>query len=172
MQQLYLTGSRASALAERLFTAHNVRPAGYRLLPFSVGGEVRGDAIHLLLAPSAPMHNDLPCRILLSSDASTIVPRVLDEVAAPCLLGAMAVHVPMLLDGMTADMLGCPAFREAVTRCLMGSRPVVVVAEEDARPLLRTLTPQDKQLWFAVPEEDAARAFLLETLIAEAALRF
>lgn len=171
MQQLYLTGSCASALAERLYHALNVRPAGYRLLPFTVGGDVRGDAMHLL-PPCAPALNDLPCRILLAPGESTIVPRVLDEVAAPGLLGAMGVHLPMLMDGLTADMLDCPAFRDAVRQCLMSLRPVVVVADESAVPLLRTLTPAEKQLWFSVPDDEAGRAGLLDTLVEEAALRF
>jgi len=51
MQQLYLTGTHAAELADRLFTALNIRPAGYRLQPFAVEGALRGDAMHLLLPP-------------------------------------------------------------------------------------------------------------------------
>ena len=46
MQQLYLIGTHAAELADRLFTALNIRPAGYRLQPFAVEGALRGDAMH------------------------------------------------------------------------------------------------------------------------------
>ena len=171
MQQLYLTGRHASDLAARLFTALNVRPAGCRLLPFTVGGAIRGEALHLLIPPSPPLFNDVPCRIRLTPEDWAIVPRALDEIAAPSLLSALTVHTPILLDGLTGPMLDCPAFREAVRRCLVGDRAVVVVAADDAVPTLRTLTGTDSQLWFSVPDGAEERAALLESLVAEAAMR-
>lgn len=171
MQQLYLTGPHASTLADRLFTALNVRPAGYRLTPFSVGGSLRGEALHLLLPPAAPMDNDVPCRIRLRSGDWCVVPRVLDEIAAPNLLRVTSVHTPILLDGLTAGMLTCSAFREAVVQVLTSPRPVIIAADEDAEELLRALTPEETQMWMPVPATEAGRAQLLETLITEAALR-
>lgn len=171
MQQLYLTGPHASEIADRLFTALNVRPAGYRLLPFSVNGGLRGEALHLLLPPAAPMDNDVPCRIRLRSGDWTIIPRVLDEIAAPNLLRALAVHTPILLQGMTAQMLTCAAFREAVVTLLTSPRPVVVAADDDAEELLRALTPAESQLWMPVPQTAQGREALLESLITEASMR-
>lgn len=172
MQQLYLTGKHAGNLADQLFTALNVRPAGYRLMPFTVSGGLRGEVLHLLLPPVAPMDNDVPCRIRLRSGDWVIVPRVLDEIAAPTLRQATAAHTPILLNGLTAQMLTCAAFREAIVNLLTGERPVVVAADDDAEEMLRALTPAQTQLWEAVPENTADRAALLETLVAEAALRF
>lgn len=172
MQQLYLTGAHASDLADRLFTALNVRPAGYRLQPFSVGGAVRGEALHLLLPPAAPMDNDVPCRIRLRSGDWVVVPRVLDEIAAPNLLRAPTTHTPILLSGLTAQMLTCKAFREAVVSVLLSPRPVIVAADDDAEELLRALTPAETQLWMPIPPTAEGRAALLEELIAEAAMRF
>lgn len=171
MQQLYLTGPHASTMANRLFTALNVRPAGYQLTPFTVGGAVRGEALHLLLPPAAPMDNDVPCRIRLRSGDWTVIPRVLDEIAAPNLLRAITVHTPVLLDGLTAGMLTCSSFREAVVQVLTSPRPVIVAADDDAEELLRALTPEASQMWMPVPAAEAGRAQLLETLITEAALR-
>lgn len=172
MQQLYLTGEYAPDLAERLFTALNVRPAGYRLTPFTVGGAMRGEALHLLMPPAVPMDNDVPCRIRLRSGDWTVVPRVLDEIAAPNLLRAIRVHTPMLLCGLTAQMLTCAAFREAVVSVLCSGRLVVVAASSDARDHLRALTLEETQLWMPVPESAEGRAELLEELIAEASMRF
>ena len=172
MQQLYLTGPHASTLADRLFTAMNIRPSGYQLTPFTVGGAVRGEALHLLLPPAAPMDNDVPCRIRLRSGDWTIVPRVLDEIAAPNLLRALAAHAPILLSGITAGMLTCAAFREAVVALLLSPRPVIVAADEDAEEILRALTPADNQLWMPVPLAEQNRNELLESLVAEAAMRF
>lgn len=171
MQQLYLTGVHASQLAAQLITALNLRPAGYRLLPFTVGGAVRGEALHLLTQPCAPMENDVPCRIRLRTGDWAVVPRVLNEIAAPTLLQAMNVHSPILLDGLTAQMLTCAVFREAVVACLLSPQPVIVAASEDAEEILRALTDEALQLWMPVPDSEAGRAALLEELIAEAAMR-
>lgn len=172
MQQLYLTGKCAGEVAARLFTSLNVRPVGCRLLPFEVGGEMRGEALRLLLPPAGPRFNDVPCRIRLSETEWAPVPAVMEEIAAPSLLVAMRVRAPMLLDGLCADVLACPAFREAVRTCLMGPTAVVVAVREDAEALLRDLTPADAQLWLPVPDDAAGQAALLETLIPEAVLRF
>lgn len=172
MQQLYLTGPGAIEIADRLFTAMNVRPAGYRMLPFSVGGGLRGEALHLLLPPAAPMDNDVPCRIRLRSGDWTVVPRVLDEIAAQNLLKLPSLHTPVLLGGLTAQMLTCAAFREALVTVLTSPRPVIVAADEDAEELLRALTPAESQLWMDVPPSEEKKHELLEALVAEAAMRF
>ena len=171
MQQLYLCGVHAPKLADLLFSALNLRPAGYTLTPFTVGGGLRGDALHLLLPPAAPMYNDVPCRIRLRDDDTTIVPRVLEEIAAPNLLAAINAHAPILLGGIDAQMLTCRAFREAVVSLLSSPRPVIVAASDDAEELLRALTPAENQLWAHVPEDAAGRNQLLEELIAEAQMR-
>lgn len=171
MQQLYLTGPHAPELADRLFTALNVRPAGYRLLPFTVGGGVRGEALHLLLPPAAPMDNDVPCRIRLREGDWTIVPRVLEEIAAPNLHKALSAHTPILLGGIDAQMLTCSAFREALVTLLTSPRPVIAACADDAEEILRALTPAESQLWAPVPDDAEGRAALLEELVAEAAMR-
>ena len=171
MQQLYLSGEHAPELAQRLINALNLRPAGYQLAPFTVGGGQRGEALHLLTPPAAPMDNDVPCRIRLRTGDWTIVPRVLDEIAAPCLRQMLPVHTPILLSGLTAQMLTCTAFREAVVACLTSPHPVIVACADDAEELLRALTPAETQLWTPVPQSADARAALLEELVTEAALR-
>lgn len=171
MQQLYLTGIHASDLADRLLDALNIRPSGYRLTPFTVGGGIRGEALHLLLPPAAPMDNDVPCRIRLREKDWAVVPRVLEEIAAPNLLRTLNAHTPILLSGLDARMLTCAAFREAVVTLLSASQPVIVACDEDAEEILRALTPDETQLWAAVPESAQGRSLLLEELIAEAAMR-
>lgn len=171
MQQLYLTGNHASDLADRLIDALNVRPAGYRLTPFTVGGSVRGETLHLLLPPAAPMDNDVPCRIRLREGDWTIVSRALEEIAAPNLLKTLNAHTPILLGGLDAQMLTCSAFRKAVVALLMSPRPVIVACADDAEETLRALTPAETQLWSPVPETAQGRELLLEELISEASMR-
>ena len=171
MQQLYLTGAHAAELADRLFTALNIRPAGYRLLPFTVGDGLRGDALHLLLPPAAPMDNDVPCQIRLRTGDWVVVPRVLDEIAAPNLLRAVPLQAPILLGSITAQMLTCAAFREAVVHLLASERLVIAAVSDDAEEHLRALTPAESQMWFPVPESSEARTLLLQELAAEATLR-
>lgn len=171
MQQLYLTGEHAPDLAQRLISALNLRPAGYQLTAFTVGGSLRGEALHLLTPPAAPMDNDVPCRIRLRTGDWAVVPRVLDEIAAPYLLSAVQLHTPILLGGITAQMLTCTAFREAVVSVLNSERLVIVAASDDAEEHLRALTPAPRQMWFPVPESADGRADLLQELAAEAAMR-
>lgn len=171
MQQLYLTGIHASDLADRLLDALNIRPSGYRLTPFTVGGGIRGEALHLLLPPAAPMDNDVPCRIRLREKDWAVVPRVLEEIAAPNLLRTLNAHTPILLSGLDARMLTCAAFREAVVTVLISERPVVIAAEEGAAEHLRALTPASTQMWLPVPDDAEEQSALLEQLVAEASLR-
>ena len=171
MQQLYLTGAHAAELADRLFTALNIRPAGYRLLPFCVEGSPCGDALHLLLPPAAPMDNNVPCRVRLHGDDWCIVPRVLDEIAAPNLLRALTAHKPILLGGLTAQMLTCSAFREAIVTVLTSERPVIIATEDNAAEHLRALTPAETQMWLPVPDDEEEQSALLEHLVAETTLR-
>ena len=110
-------------------------------------------------------------RIRLRTGDWTVVPRVLDEIAAPCLRRMLTVHSPILLSGLTAQMLTCTAFREAVVACLTSPHPVIVACADDAEELLRALTPAETQLWTPVPQSADARAALLEELVTEAALR-
>ncbi len=171
MQQLYLTGNHAPEMADRLFSALNIRPAGYRLTPFSVEGGLRGEALHLLLPPALPMDNDVPCRIRLRTGDWAVVPRVLDEIAAPNLLRMKNLRTPILLSGLDAGMLTCSAFREAAVQLLTGPQAVIVAASDDAEETLRALTPAADQLWMPVPQTAQGRANLLEELIAEASMR-
>lgn len=172
MQQLFLTGPGASGLAADIFTALNTRPAGFRLMPLEVNGEERGAVMHLLLPPAEPYHNDLPCRIQLSRDRCVYEPHVLNEIAAPSLSAGRGVHAPMLLDGLTQDMLRFAPFRQAVAECLARPRPVITVASPDAERALRAMLPPERQCWITVPEDAAARTLLLEELIIEASMRF
>ncbi len=169
MQQLCLTGSHAPRIAERLFNALNVQPVGLRIAAFLVDGVPHGDALYLL--PPPPL-NGVPCRVLLTPERTAILPQALEEVAAPGLLTAMRLQTPMLISGLSGDLLACEPLRDAVCQCMMRNRPAVVTADGSAREVLQTLLPLEKQLWLAVPDDEAGQAVLLETLIPEAALRF
>lgn len=172
MQQLCLTGAHAADLADRLFSALNVRPVGLRIAPFAAQGRILGDAAHLTPPPAPPLLNGVPCRVRITPEQSSVVPQALEETAAPGLLAAMRLHAPLLISGLSADVLACGPFREAVRTCLMGAGPVVITADKAAAARLQQLTPPERQLWFDVPEDEAGQTALLESLLPEAALRF
>ena len=172
MQQLYLTGTHAATIAERLFTALNVRPVGCRVLPFCVEGRRWGDALLLTPPPAAPACNPVPCRVLLTPSRAVVVPGVAEDICAPGLLAALQMRLPVFISGLTADLLASPPLLDALRTCLTGCTPVVVAVPRDAEAILRSLTPQADQLWFAVPDDDAGQSALLEALLPEAALRF
>lgn len=169
MQQLCLTGSCAPLIAGRLFNALNVQPVGLRVGAFSVDGVPHGDALYLM--PPPPL-NGVPCRLLLTPERAVVLPQALEEVGAPGLMAAMRIQAPMLISGLSADLLACDALREAVRSCMMSARPLVVTADASAREALQSLLPPARQLWIDVPEDEAGQAALLEELIPEAALRF
>lgn len=172
MQQLCLTGSEAGTIAGRLFNALNVPPAGLRIAPFAVDGTTAGDAVYLFPPAIAPGACCVPCRIRLTQERTVIVPEVLQEVAVPALRAAMRVQSPILLQGLTADLLMCAPFAQAVCQCLQGDRPVVVTADDVAARMLQAALPEAQLLCFAVPADADGQASLLEALIPEAALRF
>lgn len=172
MQQLYLTGNHAAEIAERLFTVLNIQPVGCRLLPFEVEGRRWGDALLLTPPPATPACNPVPCRVLLSPERIVMVPGAAEDVGAPGLLAALRLQLPMLLSRLTADLLACPAFRDALRTCLTSRIPVVVAAADGTEDVLRSLTPAEDQLWIAVPDDAAGQSALLEFLLPEAALRF
>lgn len=169
MQHLCLCGPCAPLMAEQLFRALNLSPVGLHILPFPAEGSPRGDAIHLQPPPDL---NGVPCRIRLTREETVIVPRALEEVAAPGIRAALRIHTPLLLSGLSADLLACPVFRQTVCDALMGARPVVVAADASAREALEALLPPHVQLWLDVPADEDGRAALLEALLPEAALRF
>ena len=169
MQQLCLTGAGAASVAERLFQALNVQPVGLRILPFAVDGAPRG---HAVFCTPAPASNGVPCRILLGNGESAVVPRVLEEIAAPGLLAALRIQAPVLISGLSADLLDCPALLEAVRQCMLSSRAVVITADAAARRRLSDLVPPQGQIWYDVPADAQGQSALLETLVPEAALRF
>ncbi|MBQ2952790.1 MAG: hypothetical protein IJE07_04475 [Clostridia bacterium] len=169
MQHLCLCGSGAPLVAEQLFSALNVQPVGLRILPFTVDGAPRGDALWLL--PPPPL-NGVPCRIRIAPEDMVIVPRVMEEVAAPGLRAALRLRTPMLLSGLRGDVLANDAFRRAVCDCLQGDIPLVLAGDDSAKQVLGALLPPDVQFWVDVPEDAAAHSALLEQLIPEAALRF
>lgn len=172
MQQLCLTGPQAGLIAARLFDALNVQPAGLRIAPFCVGDAVAGDAVYLFPPAIATGTGSIPCRIRLPRERSVIVKEALEEVAVSALRSAMRVHSPLLLDGLAADLLQCPAFAEAVCQCLQSDHPAVVTADAEAARMLCAILPEAQLLCLPVPEDPAEQTVLLRELIPEAALRF
>jgi len=152
MEQLYLTGEGASALAVKALTGVALRPVGFRLMPFEVAGRAAGELLHLLMAPASPYENDLPCRLQLCPGRVVSVPQVYEEAAAPALRLCLDMRAPILLDGVTAEALASPAFCDAVLACLGSERLTIVVAREDAVGILREMTAKESQLWLSATD--------------------
>lgn len=172
MQQLCLTGSVPGVIADRLFNALNVQPASLRFAPFDLDGVTVGDALYLYPPAIAQGACCIPCRVCLPQDRAALVPQVLEKVAVPALRSAMRVHSPILLDGLTAELLSCSSFAQSVCQCLQSDRAMVVTGDDVAIRMLQAALPESQLLCIAVPEDDASKAALLEMLIPEAALRF
>ena len=168
MQQIYLTGKYADYMVERAMATMQLKMAGYRLLPLSQSGRVRGFAMHLLTVPDAPMYNDVPCDICLSPSELLILGEVYERIAAPALRQAASVQAAVLIGGVSKAALEEPAFAEAVCACLRGRALAVVVADKDAVEPLRAMTPEEDQLWLHMPTESDE---LLSRLMQEISMR-
>ncbi len=164
MQQLYLTGQGASAAAERVLRAINAPTAGFRLTPFSVSGEVRGEALHFLLPPPLPLLNDVPCRIRIQSDSWQLVPKVMEQIAVPGLRACLGALTPVLVDAIHSDMLAGKAFCAVLDQLQAREHLCVFVVAEGAEKKLRRMMPPERQRWFCVtdvPEETLIEAVML-----------
>lgn len=154
MQQIFLTGTKAGDMAMRLLEGLNLRPVGYRLLPFAVGGEEKGRMLHLLTPPEEDVRNDIPC-IIETGRAPMVLPGVFDLLAAPALRQAAHARTPILLDGVPLLSLAAPGFREAMMNLLSGDQPVLVVALPDAVEAIRMMGGDQLWLDLDAPNADA-----------------
>lgn len=171
MQQLLLlspTGVEASALAQRVTHALPIRAVGYRLLPYSLAGQPRGEMLHLLATPD-PLANDVPCTLRLSRARMLDIPEVWSELAAPALRRCLPRHAPILMDRLTGAALNSAAFGQAAADCFQGGSPVLALAQEGLLPRILPLMGDAAPLifhWNAAQEQTLA-----EQLLAELALR-
>lgn len=165
MQQLYLTGDGASASAAQLVNALNMPFSGFQLTPVHLGGDLRGEALHLLLPPPKPRLNDVLCRVRLTEKDWLLLPQVMEEIAAPGLCGTFSTRTPILIDRILPEMLACPSFCDALIQVQAREQLAIFVAADGAEAPLRQLMPENRQRWFSAPDTPA------ETLVEAAVLR-
>lgn len=161
MGPICLVGPGSGALARRLFQALAARPVGYSLVRFNLDGREKGLLLRLLATPAGEPVNDVPC-VVRVGDADVVVHEAFDRVAAPALRRALAVHGPLLLEGLTAAQLTPGPFREAVAACMARRGCTVLCLAADAESILRGMPGGERAMYCAVtPENEAA---LLEEL--------
>lgn len=165
MEHLFLTGAGADTLAQRLLSALNVPFSGYCLKPFSIAGQVRGEALHFLLPSAPPRLNDVPCRIRLTEKQWMLLPQVMEEIAAPGLCSALSVPTPMLVCSIDDEMLRCPAFCDALMQVQAREQLAIFVVETSAVEAVQLLLPPNRQRWFD------CTTTTLDTLVEAATLR-
>ncbi len=171
MQQLLLlspTGAEASSLAQRVTHALPIRAVGYRLLPYTLAGQPRGEMLHLLATPD-PVANDVPCTLRLDRTRILDIPDVWTELAAPALRRCLPRHAPILMDRLTDAALSSAAFSQAAAACFQGECPVLALAPEQLFPRILPLLGDAAPLifhWDATQEQS-----LSEQLLEELALR-
>lgn len=165
MQQIFLTGKQAGEVVMRLMDALNLRPVGYRLLPFAVDGEEKGQMLRLLTPPEEGVRNDVPC-IIETGAQPIVLPGVFDLLAAPALRQAPHAHAPVLLGGVPLLSLAAPAFREAMMDCLASAAPVITVALPDAVEAIRMMGGEQRWFDLDAPDGDAQLALLQSELAA------
>lgn len=86
------------------------------------------------------MANDIPCLLFLSEEKQVSVPEVFEELAVKALRHGVSQQALILADGLTAETMTLPAFRQGVEACLQSPCGMVLCVEEDALPVLRELS--------------------------------
>lgn len=168
MLLLYESEGAASALVQSVIHALPMRAVGFRLLPYAIAGQPRGELIHFL-ASDDPVQNDVPCTLRLSREKTVSIDAVWAELAAPTLLRCLPRRAPILLDRLTAPALTVPAFAEAVKRCFAGESPVLALAPQSLSDTLSELLRDAPPVTFSCTEENAQE--LVRTLTNEINLR-
>lgn len=93
MLLLYESEKAASALVQSVIHALPMRTVGFRLLPYAIAGQPRGELIHFL-ASDDPVQNDVPCTLRLSRKKTVSIDPVWAELAAPALLRCLPRRAP------------------------------------------------------------------------------
>ena len=171
MQQLILVSSDAACaarVAQTVLHALPVRAVGFRMLPYQVAGQTRGELLHFF-AGSDPLENDVPCTLRLSRAVTLELPEVWTQLAAPALKRCLPRHAPILLDRLTEAALDCPAFAQALEAALMGESPVLALTSPALLPRLAQLAPKADLLSFSC--DNTAEEELACTLAQEITLR-
>lgn len=171
MQQLLLFsthGTKASALAQSVIRALPLRAVGFRMLPYALAGQTRGELLHFLGAQD-PMENDVPCTLRLGRQRTVSIPEVWEELAAPTLRRCIPRHAPILLDRLTEAALDCPAFARTLWDCFQGESPVLALADEALAPRLTALLEGMSPL--ALHWDGADQEALFAQLVEEITLR-
>lgn len=158
MRQIFLTGQHAGDRVMQILSVMNQSPVGYRLIPFSVGGEEKGRMLHLLTPPAPGMRNDIPALIETGGDP-IVLPTVFDMLAGPALRQAQHARRPILLDGLPLLALAAPVFREAMMDCLDSDHLVITVALPGAEDALKSMGGD--QIWFDLDAPNADMQFTL-----------
>ena len=140
MTNIVLTGDHAGKLVLETAEALSMPVAGYELRPFAINGRIKGKMIHLFQTPAGEMANDIPCLLFLSEEKQVPVQDVFEELAAKALRQGVSQQALILADGLTAETLALPAFRQGVEACLQSPCGIVLCADEDALPALRELS--------------------------------
>lgn len=168
MLLLYESEKAASALVQSVIHALPMRTVGFRLLPYAIAGQPRGELIHFL-ASDDPVQNDVPCTLRLSREKIVSIDAVWAELAAPALLRCLPRRAPILLDHLTAPALAVPAFAGAVKRCFAGESPVLALAPQSLSDTLSELLHDAPPMVFSCTDENAQE--LVRTLTNEISLR-
>ena len=139
MTNIVLTGDHAGKLVLETAEALSMPVAGYELRPFAINGRIKGKMIHLFQTPGGELANDVPCLLFLSEEKHVPVPEVFEELAVKALRHGVSQQALILADGLTAEALTLPAFRQGVEACLQSPCSIVLCAEEAAIPVLKEL---------------------------------
>ena len=104
MQQICLTGPRASEAAAWVLTSLRMKTAGYRLIPLTVDDQLRGMALRLLTAPDEPYFNNVPC-IVEPAPGKRIVLRVVVGMVLARKLSVRALNGFVIVGGRHSQYL-------------------------------------------------------------------
>lgn len=165
MRHLFLTGEKQvgkSTLIRNFLTGESIEAAGFVTLPFEVFGERKGYVMHSL-RQMHPFENDSPVVIRTGERShmavvpvfETIGVKIIEEsLSAPCSL--------VIMDELGKAEREAKDFRDAVTRCLNGAKPILGVLQKGDYPFYHEIAGRkDVQLLYITAENRAEAGSLI-----------
>lgn len=165
-RHIFLTGEKQvgkSTLLHRVIESLQLCPAGFRTLPFDVGGERKGYVLHSLV-PLPPFENDCPVVVRMGERKPVPVLPVYETIGISILEKSLLIPSPVLLmDELGKAERDAPCFLNAVRRCLDSEKCILGVIQQGEYPLFAEIAARPDIQIILVTKENREALFPILT---------
>jgi nucleoside-triphosphatase THEP1 len=159
MRHLFLTGEKQvgkSTLIRNFLLEQSLEAAGFFTLPFDIGGERKGYVLHSL-RPMPPYENNSPVVIRTGERSHMAVVPVFETIGVKIIEESLLAPCSLLvMDELGKAEREANGFRDAVNRCLNGTKPVLGVLQKGDYPFYHDVTCRKEIQLLYVTEDNRA----------------